>query len=65
MAWKKIVQRIGVGACPECQNPGFDYQEGADPRDAERAPIVCPKCGWKGIVYELVIIPHSDANKDS
>jgi hypothetical protein len=56
MAWKKIVQRIGVGACPACQNPGFNYQEGADPHD------VCPKCGWKGIVHELVIVPHSDAN---
>jgi predicted nucleic-acid-binding Zn-ribbon protein len=60
MAWEKIVKRIGVGGCPKCRNPGFDYQEGSDPHDDEVAAIRCPKCGWKGILRELVIIPSEE-----
>lgn len=59
MAWEKIVQRVGIGACPECGNPGFDYQQGGDPDDHQRAAIICPKCGWKGIIRDLVIIPKA------
>jgi hypothetical protein len=62
MAWKKIVTRVGVGCCPACQNPGFDYRKGADPHDDEIAAIECPKCGWKGIVRELVIVQDPKAN---
>jgi hypothetical protein len=58
MPWKKIVQRVGVGACPNCQNIGFDYQAGANPYDHERAAIECPVCGWKGLVREIVIVPE-------
>lgn len=62
MAWQKIVTRLGVGACPSCLNPGFNYQKGADPYDHERAAIECPKCEWKGIVRELVIISDRKSN---
>jgi len=62
MAWKKVVERIGVGGCPKCQNPGFDYQEDADRSLDENAPVQCPSCGWKGILREMVIVPTPKAN---
>ena len=56
MAWKKVVQRLGPGCCPACQSPGFNFQNGANPRDDEVAAIECPACGWKGLLRELVIV---------
>jgi hypothetical protein len=60
MAWEKIVKRIGLGCCPKCRNPGFDYQEGADPQDDESAAVECSKCGWKGILREMRFTPEPD-----
>ena len=48
--------RLGPGCCPRCQNAGFDFQKGANPRDDEMAAIECPNCGWKGLLRELVIV---------
>jgi DNA-directed RNA polymerase subunit RPC12/RpoP len=62
MAWEKIVQRVGVGACPKCLNIGFDYQAGANPHDDERAAVECPACGWRGIAKEMVIAPEPKSN---
>jgi hypothetical protein len=62
MAWKKIVKRIGVGCCPKCRSLGFDYQEGANPHDDERAAVQCPNCGWKGMLSEMDIIPEPGRN---
>ncbi|MCK1366470.1 hypothetical protein [Bradyrhizobium sp. 62] len=62
MAWEKIVKRIGVGCCPECQSLGFDYQEGANPHDDERAAVLCPNCGWKGMLGQMRIIPEPGTN---
>ena len=56
MTWKKVVQRLGSGCCPACQNPGFNFQKGANPRDDEVAAIECPACGWKGLLRELAIV---------
>jgi hypothetical protein len=62
MVWKKIVQRFGMGCCPACGNVGFDYQQGADPHDDERALVECPKCGWKGSASDLALLREPKSN---
>ena len=62
MAYTKIVQRLNIrSCCPVCGIVGFDYQPGANPHDQLRAPVECPKCGWKGMLGDRDLVqdpPH-------
>jgi hypothetical protein len=50
LAYTKIVERLKLRfCCPVCGPAGFDDQPGANPHDQFRAPVECPKCGWRGM----------------
>jgi hypothetical protein len=42
--WKKVVQLVGVSACPRCGNHAFDYEPGTD-IDDPNGLVRCGKCG--------------------
>jgi hypothetical protein len=44
VAMKKVVEVVGVSACPVCDNGAFDLEPGAD-IDDPHALVRCGKCG--------------------
>ncbi len=59
MAWKKIVTFEGVGCCPKCRNPGFDYVSDDEWRKDNYASVKCPACGWTGLLGDIAMIPET------
>lgn len=53
MAWEKIVQLVAVGACPRCDNRGFDFEPGAN-MDDPAAMVRCGACGYVCPASEFV-----------
>ena len=56
MAWEKIVQRVGIGCCPKCRSPGFNFVSDDEWHKDELARVRCPECGWTGLARDKLIV---------